>query len=113
MRNKTYGGMFGMLKAINFLLLFTFAHFYFEFPWCDKYILHRNIKYSHFEKKHNIFEVSFLLEKNVLQWIWGYTSFGQQNHQDPMSGQWPRGTRENGHIKVAFLFEKSVHTEIK
>ncbi len=42
------------------------------------FILSSNaMSYSHFEKKRNIFEVEFLLEKSVYQRIRGYTSFRQ------------------------------------
>ncbi len=39
------------------------------------YAYNYNKRDTLFEKKRNIFEVAFLLEKSVYQLIWGYTSF--------------------------------------
>ncbi len=68
--------------------------------------------YTLFEKKRNIFEAALLLEKSVCQWIWGCTPIWHTValgvYLVVCRGQWPRATRENGQIKVVFLFEKSV-----
>ena len=42
----------------------------------ESYVDHLYI-YTQSQKNCNIFEVAFLLEKSVYQWIWGHTSFRQ------------------------------------
>ena len=67
---------------------------------CYMYLISFPILFS----KRNFFEAAFLLEKSVCQWICSYKKIIKTLCQ----GQWPRGTGENGTIKVAFLSEKSV-----
>ncbi len=67
--------------------------------------------YTLFQKKRKIADVAFLLEKSVYR-----SDSGVIHHFDNAlgktlcQGQWPRGTRGNGQIKVTFLLEKSVHS---
>ncbi len=65
--------------------------------------------YSLFQKKRNISEVAFLLEKSVYEWIWGYASFWQCRFlMTPGYMTLTLGPRQNPWRKVVFLLEKTV-----
>ena len=59
-----------------------------------------NMSYTLFQKERNFFEVAFLFEKSVYQWIWGYTWRPYIQVSDPG----PPGKMD----KLKFLLEKSV-----
>ncbi len=59
-------------------------------------------KYTLFQKKRNIFEVAFLSEKSVHQWIWGYTLRPYVRVTDP--GAPGNMDRSMGKINVVFLY---------
>ena len=75
-------------------------------PW-DNITWHCLVWYSLFQKKCNISEVAFLLEKSVFQWIWGYASF----LMTPGYMTLTLGPRKYPQRKVAFLLEKTVCDE--
>ncbi len=60
--------------------------------------------YTLFQKKRNISEVAFLLEKSVYEWIWGYADF----LMTPGYRTLTLGPRKNPRRKVVFLLEKTV-----
>ncbi len=73
-----------------------------------------------------IVKTEFLQELGSLHFFWKkvyfsetasihhfYNAPGNNIVKTLCQGQWPRCTRENGHIKVAFLYEKSVHSKQK
>ena len=66
--------------------------------------------YTLLQKKPTFLEDAFLLGKIVCQCTLGHTSFWPLGKIFKMlcQGQWPRGTRENGQIKLTLLLEKSV-----
>ncbi len=53
-------------------------------------------QYSLFQKKRNISEVAFLLEKSVYEWIWGYASFWHDPRlHDPDPGPQEKSTEKS------------------
>ncbi len=75
----------------------------------DSSVIWHRYRYSLFQKKHNFLKLPFI-------WRRVYASESGVILPRPSNkisktlcpGQWPRGTRENGQIKVAFLLEMSV-----
>ena len=71
--------------------------------------------YTQSQKNCNIFEVAFLLEKSVYQWIWGHTSFQQPMCKFLMTlghTTLTLGPRKNPRRKVALLLRLSVEKRV-
>ncbi len=75
------------------------------------------VSYTLSQKKRNILEVAFLLEKSVYQWIWGYSYFWMRFFENCLENRFAMiqghmtltlGPRKNPWRKVAFHLRLSV-----